>query len=76
MGTADAATVPPQTAAELAPLLHPGVWCIANPAPSDHSAAALTPQSVLLRHALRTVAPAIAEAAARTRRSAPQRVPV
>lgn len=76
MGPMDAGMTPPQTVAELAPLLQPGVWCIANPAPYDHSAAALTPQSVLLRHALRIVAPAIAEASARARRSAPQRVPV
>jgi hypothetical protein len=75
-GLTEAAMVPPQTAAELAPLLQLGVWCIADPAPFDHSAAALTPRSVLLRHALRIVAPAIAEASARARRSAPQRVPL
>jgi len=72
-GAKDAAA---QRGARHAKLLHAGAWCIADPALCDHTTAALTPSSPLLRHALRVVVPAIAEAAARARQSAAQRVPV
>ena len=74
--TGDDAVKSMPSAPKLARRLQSGVWCIANPAPFDHSAAALTPTSAVFHHAMNVIVPTIVEAAKKVKRAAAHRVPV